>query len=229
MNRPQRLDAELERRVLAFWSDTLDAEVSTLEAGGTVIVRDAREHAAGRRATIRTARGTVLLVAPGDAAPDPDAFVADVVGQAQDDAQFFYLAAVPPGVHPDARVALLGEEERPLLEELHRAAGPDAVAEAEVDVAHALAVGIVEDGRLVAIASLLEEGAGVVDVGVLVAPDRRRQGLGAAVVREVTRRAVAGGALVQYRCRTENESSAAVARACGFVLWGVLTVAPRPA
>jgi RimJ/RimL family protein N-acetyltransferase len=34
--------------------------------------------------------------------------------------------------------------------------------------------------------------------------------------------------LVQYRCQPQNKGSAAVARACGFALLGVLAVAPLP-
>jgi RimJ/RimL family protein N-acetyltransferase len=92
-------------------------------------------------------------------------------------------------------------------------------------VEHPLAVGIVEGGRLLAIASLLDEGDAAVDVGVLVDPAARGGGLGAAVVWEVTRRAVESERLVQYRCTTENDASARLARSCGFALWGVLTVA----
>src|SRR5207302_9126534 len=108
------------------------------------------------------------------------------------------------------------------------AAGAAATEEAEVDVEHPLAVGIVEAGRLRAIASLLDEGEIAVDVGVLVDPGARRRGLGAAVVAEVARRAARSGRLVQYRCNLENEASARLARACGFALWGVLIVAPLP-
>ena len=49
-----------------------------------------------------------------------------------------------------------------------------------------------------------------------------------AVVNEVADRAARSGQLVQYRCDRENEASARLARACGFTLWGVLTVASLP-
>ena len=107
-------------------------------------------------------------------------------------------------------------------------AGAAATEEAEVDVDDPLAVGIAEDGRLLAIASLLDEGSGTVDIGVLVHPAQRRRGLGAAVVREIAERATRAERLVQYRCNRENEASAGLARVCGFTLWGVLSVASLP-
>jgi GNAT superfamily N-acetyltransferase len=127
----------------------------------------------------------------------------------------------------DPRVRVLAAEDRPLLDALQQAAGADESEEAEVDVEHPLAVGIVEDGRLLAIASLLEESNDTVDVGVLVDPGERRRGLGVAVVRDIAERAGRSERLVQYRCNLENEASAGLARACGFILWGVLTIAPQ--
>jgi RimJ/RimL family protein N-acetyltransferase len=114
-----------------------------------------------------------------------------------------------------------------LLDALQEAAGADATEEAEVDVEH-LAVGIVERDRLLAIASLVDEGDHAADIGVLVDPAERRRGLGLAVVRDIAQRAAASGRLVQYRCNRENEASARLARASGFALWGVLTVASLP-
>jgi len=116
----------------------------------------------------------------------------------------------------------------PLLEALQKAAGAAETEEADVDVEHPLAVGIIEHGRLLAIASLLDEGPDTVDVGVLVDPAERRRGLGVAVVCAVAERAARSQRLVQYRCNRENEASARLARACGFILWGVLTIASLP-
>src|SRR5262249_26329352 len=118
--------------------------------------------------------------------------------------------------------------DRAMLDALKERAGADATEEADVEVDHPLAVGIVEDGDLLAIGSLLDEESNTVDVGVLVDPAQRRKGLGAAVVRDLAARATSAGQLVQYRCNLENEVSARLARACGFALWGVLTVASRP-
>src|SRR5262249_13419702 len=163
----------------------------------------------------------------GAAAADPAAYLADVAGRARHVVLLHYLGAAPAG-DPDPRTRVLGVADRPLLDELQQAAGDEATEEADVDVEHPLAVGIVEDGGLLAIASLLDEGETAVDVGVLVAPAARGRGLGAAVVADVTRRAVQSGRLVQYRCNPENEPSARIARSCGFTLWGLLTVAPPP-
>jgi GNAT superfamily N-acetyltransferase len=217
--------------VLAFWAGVLGVDVEALDRDGLAVVPDPRDFAAERRATIHTARGTLLLVPQGDAAAaaaDPAGYAADVAARARG-VGFLHYRDSAPGGEPDARIRVLGGADRTLLEALQEAAGADATEEAEVDVEHPLAVGIAEDGRLIAIASLLDEGDAAVDVGVLVDPSARGRGLGAAVVTDVTRRATGEGRLVQYRCNQENEASAALARTCGFALWGVLTIAPLPA
>jgi GNAT superfamily N-acetyltransferase len=227
---PQLLDRGLERRVLALWGELLGVDGGALDRDGLVVVRDRRDVAAGRRATVRTARGTLLLAGGAEeevAAADPASYVADVAERARG-VGFLHYVGTPPAGDPDPRLRVLGAADRPLLDALQRDAGGEAAEEADVDVAHPLAVGIVEDGRLLAIASLLDEGGTAADVGVLVDPAARGRGLGAAVVSDATRRAVRSGRLVQYRCNRENEASARLARTCGFALWGVLTIAPLP-
>jgi GNAT superfamily N-acetyltransferase len=227
---PQALERALEQRVLALWGGLLGAEPTLPDRDGFSVVEDHRDFAAERRATIRTARGTLLLAAPVEkavAAADPAAYSADVAGRARGIGLLHYFAG-SPGHEPDRRLRLLGAADRPLLDELQKAAGAAETEEAEVDVDHPVAVGIVERDRLLAIASLLDEGSEAVDVGVLVDPAERRRRLGAAVVRNITERAVESGRLVQYRCNLENEASARLARACGFTLWGVLSIASQP-
>jgi GNAT superfamily N-acetyltransferase len=228
---PQLLDHDLEGRVLARWGALLGVDAGALDRDGLVVIADRRDFAADRRATLRTARGTLLLAAPAEAAvatADSAAYVVDVAERARAVGLLHYGRAAAGGVEPDPRIRVLGPPDRSLLNALHHVAGGAATEEADVDVEHPLAVGIVEDGRLLAIASLLDEGASAVDVGVLVAPAARGRGLGAAVVKEAARRAVEAGRLVQYRCNRQNEPSAKLARACGFVLWGVLTIAALP-
>jgi GNAT superfamily N-acetyltransferase len=227
---PELLERPVERRVLALWASMLGAEAGVLDHDGLVVVTDHRDLASRRRASIRTARGTLLLAAPAEkplAVADPEGFAADIAARAQAVGLFHYRAD-PPAATPDPRVRILTAADRALLEELHVTAGADATEEAEVDVEHPLAVGIVEEGRLLSIASLLDESEDAVDVGVLVDPAVRRHGLGATVVSDIAGRAARTGKLVQYRCNRENTASANLARACGFALWGVLTIARQP-
>ena len=227
---PEPLERDLEKRVLALWASLLGAEPTLLDRDGYVVVEDHRDFAAERRATIRTARGTLLLAAPAEkavAAADPAAYASDVAGRPRGAGLLHYFAG-SPGNDPDPRVRVLEAADRPLLDELQRAAGAAETEEAEVDVDDPIAVGIVESDRLLAIASLLDEGSDAVDIGVLVDPKQRRRRLGAAVVRDITARAAGSGRLVQYRCNLENEASARLARACGFMLWGVLAIASQP-
>lgn len=226
---PEALERGLEQRVLALWGSVLGGE-PLLDRDGLVVVEDRRDFAAERRATIRTARGTLLLAAPAElpvAVADPAAYASDVAARARGVGLLHYLGG-PPAGERDPRVRVLAAEDRPLLDALQKAAGAAATEEAEVDVEDPLAVGISEDGRLLAIASLLDEGDHAVDVGVLVDPAKRRRGLGSAVVCEAAERAARSRRLIQYRCNRENEASARLARACGFTLWGVLTIASLP-
>jgi GNAT superfamily N-acetyltransferase len=226
---PVALERDLETRVLALWASLLGAEPALLDQDGFVVVADHRDFAADRRATIRTARGTLLLAAPAEmavAAADPATYASDVADRARGTGLLHYFAGSPVS-DSDPRVRVLGPADRPLLDELQKAAGAAETEEAEVDVDDPIAVGIVERDRLLAIASLLDEGSDAVDIGVLVDPTERRRRLGAAVVRDITARA-AGSRLVQYRCNLENDASARLAHACGFTLWGVLTVASQP-
>src|SRR3954447_2093919 len=64
---PQLLGADLEQRVLSLWGSILGVDCDTLDRDGIVVVADHRDFAAHRRAMVRTARGTLLLVAPAEA------------------------------------------------------------------------------------------------------------------------------------------------------------------
>ena len=227
---PVRLEPGLEQRVLAHWGAVLAVPPAELDQDGHIVIADPRDFAAERRATIRTARGMLLLAAPAEesiAQADPAAYCSAVDAHAQGSGLLHYLAAPPPG-DADPRVRVLGAADGPLLDALKEKAGAAATEEADVEVDHPLAVGIVENGSLLAIGSLLDEECDTVDVGVLVDPAQRRRGLGAAVVRDLAKRATSTGRLVQYRCDVDNEASAGLARTCGFALWGVLAVAPQP-
>jgi hypothetical protein len=227
---PEALERWFEQRVLALWGAVLGVDACLLDRDGLVVVEDHRQVAARRRATILTARGTLILVGPVElpvAAADPATYAADVAARRDGVGLLHYLVA-PPAGDRDPRVRILDGRDRVLQDALQSAAGADASEEAQVDVEHPLAVGIVENDRLLAIASLLDESADAVDVGVLVDPSARRRQLGATVVCDIAVRAATSGRLVQYRCNQENEASARLARACSFTLWGVLTIASRP-
>jgi hypothetical protein len=227
---PQALERGLEERVLALWGRVVGVEPRVLDRDGLMVVEDHRDIAARRRATIRTARGTMVLSAPDEeplARGDPAAYATDVAARAHGVGLLHYLPA-PPAGDRDPRVRILGAADRPLLGALQRAAGADASEEADVDVEHPLAVGLVVGGRLLAVASLLDESDDAVDVGVLVDPSVRRRRFGATVVSDISGRAAQSDRLVQYRCNLENEASAGLARTCGFTLWGVLAIASRP-
>jgi predicted GNAT family acetyltransferase len=72
------------------------------------------------------------------------------------------------------------------------------------------------DGRLVSGANL-GSWRGMPTIGVLTHPAHRGRGFGHAVVAAAARDALKGAAHVQYRARTSNPASIALAHAAGFV------------
>ena len=45
---------------------------------------------------------------------------------------------------------------------------------------------------------------------------------------DIAGRAARSDQLIQYRSNRENQASARLARACGFTLWGLLTIVSLP-
>lgn len=106
---------------------------------------------------------------------------------------------------------------------MFRSRCPDAeLREADVALEHDRAFGIFADGRLLAVASTYRL-YGLVDIGVITAPDVRGRGLGRAVVSALTGFHLKHepGAILLYRHETENAGSAALVRALGFPRWGL--------
>jgi hypothetical protein len=123
---PEPLGRGLEKRVLGLWGSLVGAEPALLDRDGFIVVEDHRNFAAERRATITTARGTLLLAAPTEkeiAAADPVANSADVSSRPRGIGLLHYFAGSPSHA-PDPRVRALSPADRPLLDELRRRPAP---------------------------------------------------------------------------------------------------------
>jgi predicted GNAT family acetyltransferase len=81
------------------------------------------------------------------------------------------------------------------------------------------------DGRLVTAASMyLWQETQLADLGVITLPEFRGRGLARRTVRALSAHALSEGCEPQYRCQLDNESSIALARACGFTPFGTWDV-----
>jgi RimJ/RimL family protein N-acetyltransferase len=102
--------------------------------------------------------------------------------------------------------------------------------EASADEPGAARVGIVEEGALLAVASLQIWDDIVGHVGVYTHHDVRGRGLAARTASAVIRDAIARGLVPQWRARIDNEGSVAVAARLGCVPAGrQIFVRVRPA
>ncbi len=93
-------------------------------------------------------------------------------------------------------------------------------AEFEIDALDPYLVGWVDAGRLLALAGGRPEPVrpDCMDIGVLVHPDERRHGHGAAVVAATAAEVIAAGHLPLYRCASTNVGSSRLCRSVGFEL-----------
>lgn len=134
----------------------------------------------------------------------------------------------------DTRVACdqLGAARRLMIED--RAAFEAFQAEASeqdrdgagVEIDHWAVFGCFDGDRLVSAASAYPwENAPVADLGVLTLPDVRGRGFARAVVLTIGDFARREGYEPQYRCQLDNLASVALAKSCGFALFGKWIVA----
>jgi GNAT superfamily N-acetyltransferase len=141
----------------------------------------------------------------------------------------FYL---PVGKQPAVRAAAVATGTRELtaadagaFAQFAAAAPAQDMDEAFVELDHWLVFGTFADGRLVAAASMYPwRGTHFADLGVITLPEYRRRGLARRTVRAMSARALAAGYEPQYRCQLENSSSASLARAADFALFGTWDV-----
>ena len=125
-------------------------------------------------------------------------------------------------VDSDAR--LLTEADAEAFEALRERVPADEWAQASPTFRAERTAGLLLDDELVAVATLTE--AELPDVGVVVAPEHRGEGLGRAVVSRVLEGAFDrdGGLVVRYRTPETATASHSLAAALGFERWASETV-----
>jgi GNAT superfamily N-acetyltransferase len=110
--------------------------------------------------------------------------------------------------------------------ELEAACPPDDVNEVGLsDLEHRFTVLQLEDGRRTPVAcGAYTEWEGILaHMGVLVAPEWRRQGLGSLAASIAGHEALTSGLTLQWRSDVSNKGSLAIARSLGFAAGGIQT------
>ena len=110
--------------------------------------------------------------------------------------------------------------------ELEAACPPDDVNEVGLsDLEHRFTVMHVDDGRRTPVAcGAYTEWEGILaQMGVLVAPEWRRRGLGSLAASIAAHEALASGLTLQWRSDVSNKGSLAIARSLGFTPGGIQT------
>ncbi len=183
---------------------------AVLELAHATLVRSAEEHADWLAAWIesrpnaaRTADDVANAFSPQACEMTPSEKV-------------FYLnpAEFRPFARPDVR--RLSEVDSRDLTAMHRGCSLEEQKAGEVSIDHLAIFGAYAEGRIVAAASFIDQGAGISDVGVLVHRDFRRQGYGRAVVSALAAWGLEQGRIVQYWRLCKNTGSARIADSLGF-------------
>lgn len=146
----------------------------------------------------------------------------------------FYLPKeAQPVLDKTKNARQLGENDRVAFDNFHLETSEQDREDAFVELDHWTVVGCFDNGRLVSAASIcLWDGSPAADLGVLTLPDARGKGFARAVVQSINVISMQRGYEPQYRCQLDNHPSVALAKTCGFALFGKWIVAadnaPQP-
>lgn len=224
----------------AHWAGRFGCSPADLQSPGVHVVTS-EETDRSRIAVLELQQATLVRVAPEHAdpleewsrnrpidSPRDASAVANTFPQQEwrvsPSEKVFYLDpdSFRPFQKPDVRQ--LSEADSSDLTAMHRGCDPKEQQAGEVNIDHPAIFGAFADGRLVAAASLIDQGESLSDVGVLVHRDFRRQGYGRAVVSALSKWGLENGRIVQYWRLCSNTGSARIADSLGFTEYGCFQV-----
>ena len=233
--------ASLHRRVLATWQRAFPALTDPVDEPGTSVLSDPQPPPTawvslwpvGRRVVTRVAPDVAeQLQAVLDRLPPGHRLIADDVATCWPDRPAERapqrLHALDPATFrpaspaPDQQLRELTEVDRYDFEQFLGRCSPDDREEGDVDIGgeHELTMAVQADGRIVAVASMFPW-RGFSDLGVMTAPQLRRQGTGKAAVSALCERLLHGPRVVLYRYALDNLGSAGLARSLALAPIGV--------
>jgi RimJ/RimL family protein N-acetyltransferase len=225
--------------VLDYWCRTLATDDAPIHGTGALAVSAALNPTRPAMMLLRQDASVQAVVRPEiaerlDGMP-PGGYSADAlkrqweaVGVVLHDADYlFYLPADAGNASDEAlKPRQLTEADRRVFEMFHKEAPEQDREDAWVELDHSAVFGCFDGDRLVSAASMnLWDDSPIADLGVLTLPDARGRGFARAVVDAISRYARQQGHEPQYRCQLNNVASVALARSCGFALFGQWVVA----
>jgi GNAT superfamily N-acetyltransferase len=238
---PETPASSLHQRVLATWLRAFPELTDPVDEPGTSILSDPQTPPTawvslwpvGQRVATRVAPDLAeQLRAVLDGLPPRHRMTADDVATCWPDRRTERapqrLHALDPAVFRPAspasgqQVRALTEADRDDFERFLGQCTPDDREEGEVDIGgeHELTMGVRVGDRIVAVASMFGWG-GFSDLGVVTAPQFRRQGNGKAVVSALCERLLDGPRVVVYRYSLDNLGSAGIAASLALAPLGV--------
>jgi RimJ/RimL family protein N-acetyltransferase len=233
--------ASLHQRVLSTWQLAFPELTDPLDEPGTSILSDPQMPSTSWVSLWPVGERVVTRVAPDiaeqlrailDELPPGHRMTADDVATCWPDQPTERapqrLHALDPATFrpaspaPDQQVRELTEVDRDAFEEFLGQCSPDDRDDGDVGIGgeHELTMGVLHDGRIVAVASMFEW-RGFSDLGVLADPQLRRQGTGQAAVSGLCEHLLDGPRVVVYRYSLDNLGSAGVARSLALAPLGV--------
>lgn len=220
--------------VLDYWHEALGGDSnSTWEVSEKLIRKRPAMMLEGMDGSVRTVLRPELIdrIGPHAAGATSIAGIQDQLARGgvslHDPDYLFYLPA-DTFVASDRSMAArrLTIEDRAAFAAFQAVASEQDRDDAFVEIDHWAVFGCFDGDRLVSAASAYPwENAPVADLGVLTLSDVRGRGYARAAVLTISDFSRRQGYEPQYRCQLDNIASVALAKSCGFALFGKWTVA----
>lgn len=215
-------------RVMRFWAQRLNIERDVLDEGGVAVIPSAES---GSELIVYTIGDKQIAALPAhlqsrwlDEARAHPAALEDVAHQLKISLTFrsrcfIYYATTPIEQSvPFENARVLTAADAPLLDALQAACTASELSLSEITINDPLVVGHFDGERLIGVASVLDQGSDVFDIGVLTHPAYRGRHVAVMLAAYLRNHYTALGKIAQYVTMEYNGGSVRVAEKCGFDL-----------
>ena len=135
---------------------------------------------------------------------------------------FTYYTTTPlTPAFPVDNVRVLSAADAALLTDLQAQCSDSELAVSEITIHDPRVMGCLAGDHLIGVASVLDWGGDIFDIGVLTHPVHRSQHVGAARSTTLSNEVIQRGGIPQYRADEQNRGSVRIAEKCGFVRFAV--------
>jgi ribosomal protein S18 acetylase RimI-like enzyme len=216
---------EWDARIISHWSEELGVDAAVFEKRG-VVARAGRDESESLK--VYSIGGVQVVVVPTafvsklpdarELLPHVEALAARLnVTLTLTWRDFVYYATTPLDevIEPE-RLRSLTPDDAPLLADLQGACTPDEVEISIISIDDLYPTGYFEGKRLVGVASVLDKGHEIEDIGVLTHPDYRGRGIGSTLTRYLRNHIAQRGNVAQYITMERNRGSVGIAEKCQF-------------